>query len=63
MTKVLYIKTNKKVCEGILNRIEEKKIKIHLIKPIKTNIIYKNNFLCRLEREMEMWRTIIGIRL
>lgn len=63
MTKVLYIKTNKKVCEGILNRIEEKKIKIYLIKPIKTNIIYKNNFLCRLEREMEMWRTIIGIRL
>lgn len=24
MTKVLYIKTNKRVCEGILNRIEEK---------------------------------------
>ena len=24
MTKVSYIKTNKRVCEGILNRIKEK---------------------------------------
>ena len=40
-----------------------KKIKIYLIKTIKTNIIYINNFLCRSEREMEMWRAIIGIRL
>lgn len=27
MTKVSYIKTNKKVCEGILNRIEGEKNK------------------------------------